>query len=70
MIISIKSGSDASYVLEQVANLCDARAELCAQEHQDATLASVKAALAGARSEAMHIANTLRELSENLGATG
>lgn len=49
--------------LEEAARLCDARAEQCAEEHQAATLASVKAALAGARSEAMHLAHSIRALS-------
>lgn len=69
-MIDITPSSDASSVLEQIAYLCDARAEMCAQEHQDATLPSVKAALAGARSEAMHIANILRKLSISLGVAG
>jgi hypothetical protein len=49
--------------LGEAARLCDARAERCAEEHQAATLASVKAALAGARSEAMHLAYSIRALS-------
>lgn len=49
--------------LEEAARLCDARAEQCAEEHQAATLASIKAALAGARSEAMHLAHSIRALS-------
>lgn len=49
--------------LEEAARLCDVRAEQCAEEHQIATLASVKAALAGARSEAMHLAHSIRALS-------
>lgn len=49
--------------LEEAARLCDARADKCAEDHQSATLASVKAALAGARSEAMHLAHSIRSLS-------
>ncbi len=48
---------------EEAARLCDARADKCAEDHQSATLASVKAALAGARSEAMHLAYSIRSLS-------
>ncbi|WP_433762014.1 MazG-like family protein [Brucella anthropi] len=48
---------------EKAARLCDARADKCAEDHQSTTLASVKAALAGARSEAMHLAHSIRSLS-------
>lgn len=58
-----KTYASREQALEEAARLCDARADKCAEDHQSATLASVKAALAGARSEAMHLAHSIRALS-------